>query len=159
MKLPLPPIVYVATPYSDPDPAVRQQRFERVNRLCGELFGAGIPFVSPISQSHPIAVEGGETSWEQWRFQDLTLLARCSMLLVYQQPGWEHSKGVKAESDLAEQLDLEFFWHPAGPLDAELIQTYGYLLDDQEDQEKRRTDIVRGIWEFDHSYDDDDEDE
>lgn len=153
----LPPIVYVATPYSDPDPAIRRQRAERVNRFCGELHRAGIPFFSPISQSHAIAAESDRTGWEFWGFQDLSLLARCSVFLVYQQHGWRTSKGLQAESELAGKLDLEFFSHPEGPLNDELREFYFGVLCVEEGKEEDWNEIVGDIWELDHSQDDQDD--
>ena len=48
--------IYLAIPYSDPDPEVRKGRFELVNRMAVELLEEGFNIWSPISHSHPISL-------------------------------------------------------------------------------------------------------
>jgi hypothetical protein len=100
-------LVYLATPYSDPDPAVRLARFEEVNRTAARLMAQGLHVYSPISHmpldwdSHPIALAGD--LWEQY---DRAILQACKRVIVLCQAGWERSKGVAAEMRMAEELGL-----------------------------------------------------
>ena len=47
--------IYLAGPYSHPDPTVRAIRFHKLNDKAAELLRAGNLVFSPISHSHPIA--------------------------------------------------------------------------------------------------------
>ncbi len=94
-------MIYLCSPYSDPDATVRQQRFEAACRAAAALLRAGIPVFSPIAHSVPIARYGLPTTWQFWRWVDLEYLRHCDALVVLRLPGWEQSIGVQAELALA----------------------------------------------------------
>jgi hypothetical protein len=91
-------MIYLASPYSDPDPDVREARFRSVCLLAAELIAQGHVVFCPIAHSHPIEVHGGLMGgWELWRDQDIPLLDMAEYLPVACYPGWEQSEGVQAE--------------------------------------------------------------
>ena len=91
-------LVYLATPYSDPDPAIREKRFQIVNKVAAKLMREGMFIFSPISHTHPIALAGElPTGFEYWEEYDICILSACKALYVLRQPGWEYSRGVHAE--------------------------------------------------------------
>jgi hypothetical protein len=97
--------IYLACPYSDSDPTVRQQRFEKVNRFAAELMRTGVMVFSPISHTHPIAVAGElPKGWDFWERYDRTFLEMSRAMVVLTLPGYETSKGVKAETRI--MLDM-----------------------------------------------------
>ncbi len=98
--------IYLATPYSDPDPAIRNHRFLVVNKVAGRLMAAGHLVFSPISHTHPIALAGDlPKGWEFWAKYDFTFINDwADGVWVLMQPGWEESVGVTAEIKLAEEL-------------------------------------------------------
>ena len=100
-------LVYLATPYSDPNPFVREARFKAVNRQAAELMRQGVHIYSPISHTHPIALAGDlPKGWDYWEQYDRTILAACTRMIVFRQPGWERSKGVAAEMAIAKEMGL-----------------------------------------------------
>ena len=100
-------LIYLATPYSDPDPAIREQRFRTVNIVAARLMREGYHIFSPISHTHPIAVAGDlPKGWDFWHEYDRAILSACVRMLVLQQPGWEKSDGVTAEIKLAQEMGL-----------------------------------------------------
>jgi len=100
-------LIYLASPYSHPDPAVRLQRFETVCKVAGDLMRNGHHIFSPIAHTHPIAVKGdlplGFDYWEQF---DRKVIAACGALWVVMMDGWRESKGVKAEIGIADELGI-----------------------------------------------------
>ena len=101
-------MIYLATPYSDPDPLVRQARFEVVTRVAAVLMSRGEMIISPISHSHPIAIRGSlPVSWKYWEAFDNKLLSICDKMIVLMQANWAASVGVKAEIELAKAKGLE----------------------------------------------------
>jgi hypothetical protein len=105
-------MIYLATPYSHPDPAVREQRFQTVNREAARLMGLGMQVFSPISHSHPIAQAGSlPTDWAFWEEYDRTMLQACSTLVVLRAQGWQESSGVKAEMEIAKELRIPIMFH------------------------------------------------
>lgn len=98
-------LVYLASPYSHPDPAVKQERFETICRVQAELlnqYGNEHGFIGPIAASHCIAQYGQlPTDWEFWNKQDELLISKCDELWVIKMDGWEGSIGVQAEIGIA----------------------------------------------------------
>lgn len=100
------PLLYLAAPYSDPDPRVRQRRFEAVCQHAAALIRSGALLFSPLSHSHPIATYGVPVDWSYWEDFDSRLLATCDELAVLRLDGWRESVGVQAEIDLALDMGL-----------------------------------------------------
>lgn len=101
-------LVYLACPYSHPDPAVRRARFEAANRCAATLMQAGVFVFSPISHTHPIAEAGDlPLGWDFWEPYDRLLIGACGALYVLMLDGWRESRGVTAEIAIARDLGLE----------------------------------------------------
>lgn len=107
-------LTYLACPYNDPDPKVREERFHAVNREAARLMQLGEFIYSPISHNHPIAeAHGLPKGWDFWEPYDTAFLESCRLLIVLKLPGWENSKGVKAEMEIAQKLGIPIeFSHP-----------------------------------------------
>lgn len=105
-------LIYLATPYSDPDPKVKEKRFLAVNKAAAELMRAGLYVYSPISHSHNISLAGDlPGDWEYWEKYDRLILAICNKMIVLMLPGWKESKGVTNEIRIAKEefnLDIEY---------------------------------------------------
>ena len=100
-------MIYLATPYSHPDPDIRENRYLVVTRVAAELMNNGYHIYSPITHSHPIALAGElPTSWEFWEQYDRTMLSVCTEMIVLRLVGWNQSVGIKAEISLAESMGL-----------------------------------------------------
>ena len=100
-------LIYLATPYSDDDPAVREARFHSVSKAASELMRGGLYVFSPISHTHPIAKAGAlPLGWDYWEGYDRAILQTCSLLVVLKLPGWDKSKGVAGELRIAEELGI-----------------------------------------------------
>uniref|UniRef100_A0A6M3KGZ6 DUF1937 domain-containing protein n=1 Tax=viral metagenome TaxID=1070528 RepID=A0A6M3KGZ6_9ZZZZ len=95
-------IVYLAIPYSHPDPDIRKMRFELANKMAAKLLEEEFNVLSPISHSHPISLymENSNDS-DYWTKNSLEFLKFCDELIVYCLPGWEGSKGVAKEIEFA----------------------------------------------------------
>lgn len=101
-------MIYLASPYSHKDPDIMEKRFEDVCKAQGELikkFGKDHVFIGPIAMSHSIAQYSElNTTWEFWQHQDEELIKRCDEVWLIKLDGWQQSKGVRAEIDLACKL-------------------------------------------------------
>ena len=97
-------MIYLASPYSHPDPAVRQARFVAVCGRAAELMREGLNVFSPIAHSHPLVEHGAPTDWEAWKRVDMEMIGFCSHLYVLRIDGWQESVGVQAEIAEAERL-------------------------------------------------------
>lgn len=94
-------VIYLACPYTDPDPAVRLARFETATAVAADLIRAGRIVYSPITMTHPIDVVLAGTSntlgSDYWVAFDEAFMEVCSEMIVIQLPGWERSNGIRRE--------------------------------------------------------------
>ena len=114
---------YLATPYMDADPFVRQRRFEQAKRAAEDAIRRGLVAWSPIASSHPMALNGivPPQGWYQW---DLNLLETIDpdrlVVAVVKIPGWDKSHGVQLEIQWAEHhgVQVEYWdWDPDRGID------------------------------------------
>ena len=98
------PLIYLAAPMGHPDPPVRQERFERVNRYCGYLIGQHELVFSPLSLGASLDEDAIRNS--AWYALGLQMLARCDELRILALKGWEDSAGVTLETRYARQLHI-----------------------------------------------------
>lgn len=100
-------LIYLATPYSHQDHAIRERRFHRVNVVAARLISEGLHVFSPISHTHPIADVGDlPKGWDFWESYDREILAACSKMIVLCQEGWNTSVGVQAEISIAKEMGI-----------------------------------------------------
>lgn len=100
-------MLYLASPYSDPNPVVREDRFKIVCTVAGKMLQAGHMIFSPIAHSHPIALLGNApTAWAFWEQYDKHMLGHSAALWVLTLPGWEESVGVSAEIRAAKYMKI-----------------------------------------------------
>jgi nucleoside 2-deoxyribosyltransferase len=97
-------MIYLASPYSHPDPSVRERRFRAACRAAVALLHAGRVVFSPIAHSHPLAQHGLPGSWQFWERYDRAFLERCEEVVVLMLDGWQESVGVQAEIRIAREL-------------------------------------------------------
>lgn len=120
--------IYLATPYSSPDSALQECRFEEAARIAAGLMSFGLRVFCPIAHSHPIAVLGGVGedggSLDFWLNQDLWVLEGCDLLVVAHMDGWKNSKGIKAEIAFAEATGIPVV-HMTKPIIRQLLKKGG----------------------------------
>lgn len=103
-------MIYLASPYSDPSPAVRVQRFHDACFQAGEMLIAGLSVYSPIAHMHPIVeLMRLPGDWETWEKFDREHIAHCTEVWVLCLEGWRDSKGVQAEIEIARELQKPIF--------------------------------------------------
>ena len=102
--------IYLATPYTHGDPAVREKRFLEVTLVAAYFVRKGENIFSPITHFHPMAKYSGlPDTWEFWREIDDIYLSHCKALYVLTADGWEESIGVQAEIAIAKELELPIY--------------------------------------------------
>lgn len=96
-------VIYLASPYSHPAEAVRIQRFEEATFAAAALMRRGHVIFSPIVHHHPMVAFGLPTVWDYWQRADEALLVRCDRLIILKLVGWEQSRGIKGEIEIADR--------------------------------------------------------
>jgi hypothetical protein len=116
-------MLYIASPYTNPQQAIVEFRVAEVRRYCAWLFSAhGLNPYSPISHWHDICTAHSlPTDAEPWAKSNLDILRRCNAMHVLKLPGWQESKGVQMEIDWAKTMQL--------PIISARIERHGYVME------------------------------
>ncbi|UTC28926.1 hypothetical protein MARCHEWKA_04140 [Brevundimonas phage vB_BpoS-Marchewka] len=106
-------LVYVAAPYSDPDPLIVAARMSAFDKTVADMLTAGDTFpVSPLMNHAILGKHKIPGNWEFWQHYSRRLLARCDAIVVIDMPGAATSEGVRGEIDLARSLHLPVSYVP-----------------------------------------------
>lgn len=104
--------VYLACPYSHPDPVIRELRFKEANKASIWLMAYSHDFfnprpmvISPISMGNPIVSAGCSIPYDFKVWQDLNyqLLDCADILVILAIKGFKESQGVQAEIKYAQE--------------------------------------------------------
>jgi len=96
-------LIYLATPYSTPDPARRAFRFNAACAVAYKALKHGAAVYAPIVSWHQVKLMFDlKGDWEEWKDLDKEMISRCDELWVVKINGWEKSKGIKNEIELAQ---------------------------------------------------------
>ena len=101
--------LYLASPYTHPDAAVRLERYEQACKKAAGLMKKGHAVFSPIAHSHAVAAHlplDLLMHHDFWMGQDIPILRWATRLVVLTIDGWASSKGVMAEIDYANNLRI-----------------------------------------------------
>jgi Domain of unknown function (DUF1937) len=94
-------VIYLACPYTDPDPVIRQARFELATAVAADLIRAGHIVYSPITMTHPIDVllagASNTLGSEYWVAFDEAFMEMCSEMIIIRLDGWQQSNGIRRE--------------------------------------------------------------
>jgi hypothetical protein len=90
-------VLYLASPYSDPDPAVREQRFQAACAVTARLLRDDQMVYSPVVHGHPLVRYGLSADWSFWERHDRQHMERCDEVVVLTLDGWRESVGLQAE--------------------------------------------------------------
>lgn len=98
---------YLASPFSDPDPLVRDRRYRAAIWAVGHYTRSRIVVYSPIVHYHPPHAERKfPGSFDFWQYFNYNMIDAASGLWVLCIPGWEESKGVQSEITYATKVNL-----------------------------------------------------
>lgn len=97
--------LYLGSPYSHPDPEVREQRYQAVLAAMARIAGFKIPVYCPIAVWHPVSsAHSLPGDHEFWWVQDEAFVQSCTMAWFLKIPGLEESKGCQNERLHLEKL-------------------------------------------------------
>src|SRR5687767_10165362 len=99
-------MIYLASPYSHPDPSIREQRFHAACRTMAALIRAGHRVFSPVAHTRALTAYGLPTDWRFWEPHDRAYLERCEEVVILTLEGWDASRGVQAEIQIARELGI-----------------------------------------------------
>ena len=109
---------YLVSPYSHPDPAVRESRHTCACLACVSIyFRFGEVVYSPVTHWHMIAKEFHlDPTFSLWRRNSIEMLKHACIVRVLTLPGWQESVGVRDEIAEADQQGIPVRYHSLGQL-------------------------------------------
>ena len=114
--------VYLAAPYTSPDPEVSRDRVEIASIIAASLMREGYTTFSPITHGHNIADHLPAklaASHEFWMHQCLPILANCDWLIIVPLEGWRESKGIAEEIAFAQASRKPIFLYQSAAIPME----------------------------------------
>jgi hypothetical protein len=99
---------YIASPYTSPDPFIREERYREVMRFTAWWLktkgSIPTPF-SPILYLHEMnKTYSLPLDFQFWLSFNHNIISYCSAIMVLQLPGWDASSGVRDEIMLGNAL-------------------------------------------------------
>ena len=95
-------LVYVSGPITATEHGTVEEHVAAALRVYLALVTRGVPAVCPhLSALYPSAWALG---WDTWMAYDCAVIDRCTHVLLV--PGWETSRGARAEKAYAEQIGV-----------------------------------------------------
>lgn len=100
-------MIYIASPYTDKDPAVREARYRSVREwTMHKIKMTGLSLFAPIAYTHEYARDFGMPyDAAFWFHFNLGFIKGCDAVWVLELPGWKESVGVQGEIKLAKTLN------------------------------------------------------
>lgn len=100
-------MIYLASPYSHPDPGEVTLRVNQTMKCLAELLREGKFVWSPIVHCHELAMRHDlPKDAKYWELFSIDFLRRADGLYILTLPGWKESKGVQAEIAFAGTIFL-----------------------------------------------------
>lgn len=98
--------IYLAGPYSDNDPLVREKRYLRLLEAeYALIISEGYCVMNPIGMCHELAkMYKMPSGYKYWQSRDRELITRCDEVYVLTMQGWKESVGVTDEIAFARSL-------------------------------------------------------
>jgi hypothetical protein len=109
-------MIYLASPYSHPDPVIKKTRFLLVEQCTAALINQGLYVWSPIVHCYEMAKKFSmPDDAEFWKGYNTDFIRRADSMFVLGIDGWFESKGVMMEIKLAKEALLPVrFVNPEG---------------------------------------------
>lgn len=111
-------MIYLASPYSHPDPVIKKTRFLLAEQCTASLMNQGVLVWSPIVMCYDITQKFDlPDDAEFWKRYNYDFIRRSDGIYVLDIEGWQESKGVQMEIKLAEAMLLPIgFVNPDGDI-------------------------------------------
>ena len=101
----LPGITYLAAPFTNDNPKVKEARLEAVRIVSDRMIKEDKVLFSPLEYTQRMQARNTFPP-QGWYAFDLTILRRCDELLVLALPGWQESHGVMMEIAVAKAQNI-----------------------------------------------------
>lgn len=105
-------VIYLAQPYTHPDPLIREQRYHKALTVEANILRrGGVCVINPIGMCHELSkTHKLPTGYEYWQERDRTLIERSDETWVLMMDGWRESVGVTDEINYTRELGKPIYY-------------------------------------------------
>lgn len=96
-------MIYLASPYYHPDALIMKTRYLLARQATIGLLSQEKWVYSPVVHNHVLEMDRDHAFWMRF---DFDMLRRCESLAVLYIAGWDESKGVSMEIEMASRLGM-----------------------------------------------------
>lgn len=97
--------LYLASPYTNKSPTVREKRFVAISITASQLTLVGYNIYSPILNGHIMSQYiHFPRKYDFWAARDRQFIEWCDRFYIVKLEGWEQSKGIEKEIEAAKEL-------------------------------------------------------
>ena len=102
-------MIYISSPYSDPDKQIMQYRYKEVLEFMRFLIRQKTSPISVVAMCHPLQLKGTDQAF--WKAYYTPILEASEKVAVLMLSGWQSSTGVLDELDTARTLNksIDFY--------------------------------------------------
>ncbi len=103
-------MIYLASPYSDPDEQIVEKRYEAAAKATFWLLSRHAWVYSPIVHCHELAKKFRlPKEFDYWENYNKAMLRKADSLFILTEQGWFKSKGVQVEMFFSHELQMNRF--------------------------------------------------
>lgn len=100
-------IIFISSPYSHPDDAIRNENYVKVCKYVADLTSKGHIAISPIVYGHTLLnFKEMPSDWDFWQNFCISLLDKCDEMIIYKMEGWGRSRGIAKEIEYAKSKNI-----------------------------------------------------
>ncbi len=100
-------MIFVCTPYNHENPAIIEARYDLTVEYIAKRFVEGKFAFSPVVYAHNIVKKHNlPQDWDNWNNFCIEFLKKATEVHVLQQEGWDKSKGIQGELEIAKMLNI-----------------------------------------------------
>lgn len=104
-------IIYLAVPYTNREPSIRNARFDHATKATAKLMADGAIVFCPVVMYHPVdkilAGKDNTCGTEYWLKVTDHFVEKCDELVILTCPGWDKSPGIAHEVERFAERGIE----------------------------------------------------
>jgi len=118
-------MIYLACPYSHPDPKVQKMRADTATKVATQMIQSGTIVFSPLTYTAAMQKLGVHKTSKGWLLFLLPFMEACTSMYVLTLAGWQESIGVTDEIKFFREKKKPFFLMSPDYGDSTIITTWG----------------------------------
>lgn len=107
-------MIYVSSPFTHSDAEIQNDRVHKTGKFVASLLQNDTTAISPVLYGLAILphMSSDDTTWAAWSRMCEDILKKCDSMIVLGMDGWDKSRGVTEEIELAKSFGIPIAYVP-----------------------------------------------